>query len=181
MARKALDSQIMKAIAALMLLAWVAASLALDQPFGPREFTLVPNIKDADPFTRTPVMVQLPTRLKVVRTNDFLAITTDANSLKGLQVTVGARMVLGVRYLLFVHAEGEARGNRNTEGLSVGPEFQLGSMTSFVGVPEQPGRKTVVEMDLMLFETDVPAQHMWSPYSDKFKVLWKRTLREVIK
>jgi hypothetical protein len=42
----------------------------------------------------------------------------------------------------------------------------------------QPGEKYTVKVRLSLFETDIPAQHMWSPESGKFKVLWTRTLQQ---
>ena len=42
------------------------------------------------------------------------------------------------------------------------------------------GRKYMVELDFAIFETDVPAQHMWDPHGKNYKVLWHRTLKEVV-
>jgi len=36
----------------------------------------------------------------------------------------------------------------------------------------RPGEKYLVEIYFEIFETDIPAQHMWSPQSGKYKVLW---------
>jgi hypothetical protein len=44
----------------------------------------------------------------------------------------------------------------------------------------QPGEKYTVKVRLSLFETDIPAQHMWSPESGKYKVLWTRTLQQEV-
>jgi hypothetical protein len=42
-------------------------------------------------------------------------------------------------------------------------------------------QKYVVEMDLTVFETDIPPQHMWHPQGSKnYKVLWQRTLRQTV-
>jgi hypothetical protein len=37
-----------------------------------------------------------------------------------------------------------------------------------------------VEMELEVFETDIPPQHDWSPQSKNYKVLWKRTLKRTV-
>ena len=42
----------------------------------------------------------------------------------------------------------------------------------------EPGKRSVVEHDLSLFETDVPPEHMWSPASSgKYRVLWEKRLK----
>lgn len=92
-------------------------------------------------------------------------------------------MVTGVQSKLFVYRVGESRpAERFRLGLSGGLDFNLG--TDFVnaklgGIPV-PGEKYVIEMDLAVFETDVPCQHMWSPESGKYKILWTRTLRQIV-
>ena len=88
-------------------------------------------------------------------------------------------MVIGVQHELFVYSEGDARPPGGSGyGLS-GLDFNLGTSIlnmKHEGIP-MPGKNYVVEMDLALFETDIPPQHMWSPYSKNYKILWKRTLR----
>jgi hypothetical protein len=47
------------------------------------------------------------------------------------------------------------------------------------GIPEL-GKRYVVEIVVTVFETDIPAQHMWTPAaSKKYKVLWSGTLKTV--
>jgi hypothetical protein len=41
-------------------------------------------------------------------------------------------------------------------------------------------QKYIVEMDLTVFETDIPGQHMWDPHSKNYKVLWQRTLKQIV-
>ena len=47
------------------------------------------------------------------------------------------------------------------------------------GIP-RPGERYIVEVRFLLFETDIPAQHRWSPASGTYEVLWKRTLRHEV-
>lgn len=44
----------------------------------------------------------------------------------------------------------------------------------------QPGEMYVVEIDFEIFEIDIPTQHMWSPESGRYKVLWARTLKRTV-
>jgi hypothetical protein len=47
------------------------------------------------------------------------------------------------------------------------------------GIPV-PEKKYVVEMDLAIFETDIPPQHGWTGHSKNFRTLWTRTLRQTV-
>jgi hypothetical protein len=38
--------------------------------------------------------------------------------------------------------------------------------------------KYVAEVQLVLFETDVPPGHMWNPRAGHYHALWSRTLRQ---
>ncbi len=146
-------------------------------------FPIVPPISDADPSVRHPVTIGVPTKLTVERTPDTLSITVDRSSLEAAEITVGSRMVTGVRSQSFVYPLGESRRPHAIgSGLHGGVDFNLG--TDFVhtkrgGIPA-PGAKYVVEMDLAVFETDVPPQHFWSPESENYRVLLKRTLRQIV-
>jgi hypothetical protein len=35
----------------------------------------------------------------------------------------------------------------------------------------------VIEMTVVIFETDIPGQHEWMPEDGKYKELWTRTLK----
>ncbi len=144
---------------------------------------MCPPIADVDPLVRHQVLVKVPTRVKIERGTDTLAIEVDRNSLQTTNITVGSKMVTGVQSELFVYAEGDARPSQPGRiGLSGGLDFNLGKdffNSKQQGIP-MPGKKYVVEMDLSIFETDIPPQHMWSPYGKNYRVLWKRTLRRLV-
>ncbi len=123
----------------------------------------------------------VPTKLAVERTTDRLSITIDRDSFEPTEIMVGSRMLTGVRRELYVYRVGESRPAGSRLGLG-GADFNIG--TDFVnaklnGMPV-PGEKYVVEMDLAIFETDIPAQHFWSPESGKYRILWTRTLRQTV-
>jgi hypothetical protein len=144
-------------------------------------FPVLPPIADADPSVRHEVTVGVPTGLKVERTADTLSITVDRDSLETTRIMVGTNMVIGVRSELFVYSEGETRP---TQGRSYGRggDFNLG--TSILHTKEgdipMPGTNYVIEMDLAIFETDIPPQHRWSPQSKNYRILWERTLKEPV-
>jgi hypothetical protein len=144
---------------------------------------VLPPIPDAAPSVRHEVIVGVPTRLKVKRTADTLSITVDRDSLEMTSIMMGSNMVTGVRSELFVYSEGEARPTQGRRyGLSGGVDFNLGASilnTRQEDIP-MPGTKYVIEMDLAIFETDIPPQHMWSPQSKNYRMLWERTLKEPV-
>lgn len=145
---------------------------------------MLPPTADADPAVRHPISVRIPTQLKIVRTADALSVSTDTNSLESTNLTVGANMVTGVRSEFYVYRVGAPRpANPMGMGMNSGLNFSLG--TSYWnrirdGIP-QPGQGYVVEIDFAAFETDVPAQHMWDPQSDKYKILLRWTLKQIVK
>jgi hypothetical protein len=145
-------------------------------------FQLLPPIADANPSIRHSISVRVPTRLKVERTADTLSVTINTNSFESANLTVGTNMVTGVQSKIYVYPEGEPRPANGGFGLG-GTDFNLGTIfrhTKQDGIP-LPGKKYVVELDLILFETDIPPQHMWSPQGSKsYKVLWRRTLKQTV-
>jgi hypothetical protein len=146
-------------------------------------FPILSPISNADPAVRDAVTVKVPTKLAIQRTADSLSVTINRDSLESTSVVVGSKMVTGVQSNLFVYAEGDARPSESgRHGLSGGLDFNLGTSilnTKQGGIPA-PGKKYIVEMELAIFETDIPPQHMWSPYGKNYKILWKRTLRETV-
>jgi hypothetical protein len=123
----------------------------------------------------------VPTKLTIERTSDVISITVDRDSFEPAEITVGSRMLTGVQRELYIYRVGEPRPARSRLGLG-GPDFNIG--TDFVnaklnGIPV-PGESYVVEIDLAIFETDIPAQHFWSPEGGKYMVLWTRTLSQVV-
>jgi hypothetical protein len=141
-----------------------------------------------DASSRHRVVVSMPKQLSVQRTSGSLTVSYDLDSVRKVKVAVGEEMILGVKDEFRVYPKGEVRPSqfqkrfegsinekdnsnllRSTETLNSVPD----------GIPEV-GKRYVVEHDIILFETDVPAQHMWSPESSKnYKVLWEESLRAV--
>jgi hypothetical protein len=151
-------------------------------------FPLLPPIPDVDPAIRHDLVVRVPRQLTIehgkdTHGKDMVWIVGNRHSLEITNIMVGSKMVTGIKYELFVYPEGSARpSHAGSLGLS-GLDFESG--TAIVN-PKQvltpvPGKGYVVEMDLAIFETDVPPQHMWSPYSKNYNVLWKRTFRPLTK
>jgi hypothetical protein len=142
-----------------------------------------PPTADADPSIRHDVIVAVPTRLSVERTPDRLVIGFDLTSAQGVKITLGDRMTLGVKYEMRVWPEGEARPAEANGGAGMAgpvnpsdPGFFNGQ--AFLnraqgGIPVK-GKNYIIEEAVTIFETDIPAQHFWSPASSKkYKVLWE--------
>jgi hypothetical protein len=124
--------------------------------------------------------VRVPAALTLARALDTLTIAVDPASLAATQVEVAPGMGIGVETDVVVFARGGERPARGRHGLSSGADFDVGTdtwTTAHDGIPV-PGVKYVAEVELVLFETDVPAGHMWDPHAGKYKALWTRTLRQ---
>lgn len=141
-------------------------------------------VADANPAITSSLALKVPTKLIIERTPDTLSVSVDdQKNIEAVKLDAGSKMIVGVQFELFVYPEGEARpATERSSGLG-GPDFNLGTRTLNAkqdGIPAK-GVKYVVEMDLVVFETDVPPQHMWSPAgSKKYKVLLRRTLKQIV-
>jgi hypothetical protein len=132
----------------------------------------------------------MPTRLSVERTLDRISVGFDLASPRNVKITVGKKMTIGVKYEMRVYARGDARPlnaggvgyasvnepvSASVRGLLNGREFLN---TGQGGIPA-PGKRYYIEEDVSIFETDVPAQHMWMPNSKRYRVLWAKRLKTV--
>lgn len=146
-------------------------------------YAIVPPITNADPSIRHSVSVRIPTKLNIERLADTLSVAIDTNGFESTSLRVGANMVTGVEYTLFVYAEGEKKPTNGPVGLAGGLTFNLGVTywhTKSDNIP-LPRTNYLVEMDLAAFETDIPAQHMWSPQGSKnYQILWRRALKQTV-
>ncbi|MBI3852364.1 MAG: hypothetical protein HY298_19075 [Verrucomicrobia bacterium] len=145
-------------------------------------FPILPPITNANPSIRQAVSVRVPTKTKVQRTTDSLSVEIDRSSLESTNLMVGTNMVTGVESKWYVYPQGEPRLANGIYGLG-GTDFNLGTSfwhTKQGGIP-LPGKQYIIEVDLIVFETDIPSQHMWQPQSSKnYKVLWQRTLKQTV-
>jgi hypothetical protein len=126
--------------------------------------------------------VRVPAALAITRALDTLSVAIDPDSLGVTEVTAHAGTVVGVEADVLVFRRGEPQAKPILERHAVGPraDFDVGSSTWSTrqdGVPSQ-GAKYVVEMQLVLFETDVPKAPRWDPHAGHFMPLWTRTLRQ---
>jgi hypothetical protein len=146
-------------------------------------FPSFPPLTNINPSVTHPVSVRVPTKLKIERTADMLSVTISTNGFESTNLMVGTNMVTGVESELYIYPTGELRPtNCMVMGLG-GLDFYQGKSfwhTKPDGIP-QAGKTYIVEMDLKAFETDIPSQHMWMPWGKNYKVLWRRTLKEIIK
>jgi hypothetical protein len=128
------------------------------------------------------ISVRVPAALRIERGLDTLSVSIDEASLAPTDVTADPGMVLGVQTDVYVFPQGQPRPSTGRHGLASSTDFAAGFgvdtwNTAQNGVPA-PGKRHVVEMDLVLFETDVAPGHEWDPHAGKYKPLWTRTLRQ---
>ena len=138
-------------------------------------FPSYPPIKDANPNIRTKRTFQVPTRLDVKRIAERIDVSVDTNSLETLELDVGDKMVAGFKHEMFV-VSGD---KRRQWGGGLGGTAYIGTshvIQKLDGIPK-PGEKYIVEITFIVFETDIPGQHMWMPENGKYKEIWKRTLK----
>jgi len=125
--------------------------------------------------------LRVPTALRVERTATTLSVAVDLQSFTPDSITLDPNMIAGVEAKYFVSPEGAAR-REVAIGLSSAVTFDIGRTR---GPPIKAafrlrGRANVVEIELRLFETDVPPGHHWSPQSPRYRVIWTRTLRQTV-
>lgn len=144
----------------------------------------IPPIADADPSIRHPFSVQVPTALLIRRTEDELAV--GFAPLRSTNLTVGSKMVTGTEWEMHIYRDGAPVQLQRHPVRSVGTGLRFEPWeTTFTtkqdGLP-QAGEEYVVELRLTMFETDLPAQHMWSPQSGKhYRIMWTQTFRETVR
>jgi hypothetical protein len=165
---------------------WLGCSAVAEIPTNSnqwRGFEILPPITNANPANRLPLLVHVPTKLKIERASDTLSVEIDKNSLEATNLMVGTNIVTGVESKVYVYPDGQPRPVDGGQGLSSGLDFNLGTRfwhTKPDGIP-LPGKKCVVEVELTAFETDIPPQHDWSPQGSKnYKILWRRTLKQTV-
>jgi hypothetical protein len=134
----------------------------------------------ADASSPRQLSVRVPAALTLARALDTLTVAVDPASLAATQVPADPGMVLGVETDVVVFPQGGARPSGSRHGHASGTDFDVGTdtwQTARDGLPV-PGVKYVAEMQLVLFETDVPPGPMWDPHAGKYEALWTRTLRQ---
>ena len=125
--------------------------------------------------------MRVPAGLRLSRSLDTLTVSFDPAALATTTLSVEPGLFVGLSTESRVFPLGGARPAREgSVSLSSPPSFG-GSVATYDarthGLPV-PGTRYVAEVTVVLFETDVPPQHEWMPRSERYKVLWTRTLRQ---
>ena len=125
-------------------------------------------------------VVDVPAALRIARGLDTLSVELDPDALAKSTVHVEPGRTLGVAYTTRIFEQGRTKLQSERHGYVSGRGFDLGTSvwhTAADGLP-QPGQKYLVEMKLVLFETDVKPGPHWNPHAGRFHVLLERTLRQ---
>jgi hypothetical protein len=126
------------------------------------------------------ISVRVPAALSVARAIDTLSVAIDPASLGRLQLTAHSGMVIGVEADVLVFRKGDSTPVLERRRVGSSADFSVCSSawrTDVDGIPA-PGAKYVVEMGILLFETDAAPTQEWDPRAGNFATLWTRTLRQ---
>jgi len=141
---------------------------------------VVPPIAHADPFTRTNLVIKVPTRLTLHRGPDFITITDDQSATQNVGVSVGRHMVTGFQFRIFVYPDGSPRPTDGQQyGLQAGNDISLhgtSTLSRSLGDIPKEGVRYTVDLAVEFFETDIPPQHFWSPKTGRYSSLWEGTI-----
>ena len=139
-------------------------------------------VAGADPSIRHKVTIQVPTKFKFSRTNDGVIARIDETQQELVEISVGLKMLMGVQIEGYFYPSGQDRPKENNLGGSLSGASEDKVSFEWGRGPVKMDRKAkyTYELVLSVFETDIPAQHLWSPQGGKFKVLWTRSLVQEI-
>ena len=163
-------------LARAMFRALALAPILLASCHSPRTFASL----GADASGLVQLSLRVPAALMIERGIDTLSVAVDPATLGLTQVAADAGMVLGVETQTRVFPKGRMQEALERHAVGRGADLAAGATTWIAkkdGIPE-PGTEYVVEMQIVLFETDVPASNTWDPHAGNFKSLWTRTLRQ---
>jgi hypothetical protein len=163
-------------VATVLLALTVLAGCAKDEQVG---FPVLPPIANANPALRTDQVLALPATLVAEYKTDYVLLRP--GNLEPVTLQVGSKMVLGVEATHRVHWGDEFWGDDFYKDRSgMGSPVNLARESWLIypqGLPpaNTPQRAVAIKTTVRVFETDIPAQHMWCPKAGKYKVLWERT------
>lgn len=126
------------------------------------------------------LVVQVPAALRIARGLDTLSVQLDPDMLAKRTVRIEPHWSVGVAYTTRVFVRGTKRMVSERHGYVPLRDFDLGRSvwrTGKDGIPQRQS-KYLVEMKLVLFETDVPPGPHWNPHAGHFRPLLSRTLQQ---
>jgi hypothetical protein len=124
--------------------------------------------------------VRVPAAVRIARSLETLSVSFDPAATATTTVVVHPGMVLGLEAETFVFPTGGTRPARGRLLVQSGDAIEGDTSTwstAADGIPA-PGRRYEVEVQVVVFETDVPPGRGWSPRAGRFEALWTRTLRQ---
>ncbi len=166
-----------------ILLGSSAVAQDVTEPTNWHGFLMLPSITNVNFSITHPISVRVPTKLKIERTADMLSVSIDTNGFETTNLMVGTNVVTGVEETLFIYPVGEPRPTNSGFGAQGELDFNLGTVflaTKRDGIP-QAGKSYVVEMDLSAFEIDTPQDRQIFPWSTNYEIIWRRTLKQIVK
>ena len=161
---------------------------AFAPPVAPGGFSVpapVP-IPDANPAVREDREILVPTEIDARRNYTGMYVGDGAATAETIKVKVGHKMEVGMITNLYIFPEGGVRPRQPSRG-TLGPTMMSkhSSGTSFFAAKPDgflaSGKPFVAEMDIILFETDMPGPALEMLDSKKYKVIWEKTLRSTPK
>jgi hypothetical protein len=140
-----------------------------------------PDMRDArDPIPASTVTVRVPAAARIARSLDTLTVSFDPGALAPVVLSAGPGMVVGMEVDTYVYPTGSACPiDEGTRALSAPPDVEdfTGTYGAKDGIPA-PGKRYSVDMDVTIFETDVPPGRDWNPHGERYRALWTRTLHQ---
>jgi len=124
--------------------------------------------------------LRVPAGLTVARAIDTLSVGVDPDTLGLTDVTAHPGMIRGIEAHARVLPRGSEHAVAERSAIAPGTDFAVASATWSAGKDGVPaaGTRYVVEVEMVLFETDVPPSAAWDPRGGRFEALWTRTLRQ---
>jgi hypothetical protein len=139
------------------------------------------NMRNANAAIRS---VRVPQAIKIMHTPVVVAVSVDHDSLALAELNVDRKLTTGVMWKLYVHPANVPRPSQpQRTGMSSWTDFNLGSAILNSEEHDFPirGQPFIIEMDLAIFETPVPPQHMWNVVMGaNYRVLWRRVIKQPI-
>jgi hypothetical protein len=130
-------------------------------------FPSYPPIHDANPQVRQRQKFQVPTQLIITQQEDKIAVSIDMDSIEEIELEVGHKMVTGLRHQLFVVSQGKKK--LCSSGLVGGTtDIYTSYINRELGSIPQQYQDCMIEVKFVIFETDIPTQHMWLPEDGKY-------------
>jgi hypothetical protein len=156
------------------------SSQSAGQPPGFKGFPVLAPIPTAVPSIRTEREFRLPASLQVKRTDEQMSLSFDY--VRAIKLKVGKDMVTGLKSELRVCRDGKlvVSGYHSLESGPAGKPSIGVILNRRIDKIPQAGERYTVEVQLTLFETDIPPRHLWSPESGKYRVLWTKTIKQKV-